>query len=612
MQFKYAKPVVWLLGDTLLMMLSFVVSAQLLNREADASVWIVLFAVIGMRCLLLIKLGCYRAILRYSGLHAMVAIASAAFVGSVVAMGLAFSFQLHNFGGLGRAFLLIEFLLTITLLGSARIFVRTYYGWRSKGGFSKRNVCIYGAGNLGEMTFRHLQNNEFRVIGFMDDDKSFKGRHIHGKQVFGAPEDLEKILEGQEVHILAVAIKGLSQARLKEVFHICMEHGVRVKVVQGAEQMLDGVSQVAVADLSMEDLLHRPRRNLDQGIVSSMLNGRVVLITGGGGSIGSEICRQVAAAHAKKIIILDQSEYNLYAIEGELRELAPAGIEIVAVLVSLLQKSSLEQVFVKHRPELVFHAAAYKHVPLVEANPLSGIMNNVCGLLNLLHCIEQFAVLKFVQISTDKAVRPTNVMGASKRVCELIVQNYPLSSARACAVRFGNVLGSSGSVIPRFLEQIKTGGPVTVTDAEMTRYFMLIPEAVELVLQSGALANQGEIFILDMGKPVKIVDLARQLIFMSGHIPDDDIKIRYTGLRPGEKMYEELIINDAEGGTPIEGVLIAKPLREDFGKLRNRVDALVEACVEGNDEIALMVLSNLVPEWTTPMYVSPASTNISV
>lgn len=371
--------------------------------------------------------------------------------------------------------------------------------------------------------------------------------------------------------------------------------------------MFGGSGRLDLQDLALEDLLPRPSRSLDPEPVRTMLAGRTIMITGAGGTIGSELCRQVAAGGAQRLVVLDHSEFNLYQIHQQLRE-QHAGLLVTPVLMNLSNRNAIERILTEHRPAVVFHAAAYKHVPLVEENPCEAVLNNVVGFRNLLEACDAVGVERLVQISTDKAIRPTNVMGATKRMCELLLQNYPAQRTRLCAVRFGNVLGSSGSVVPRFLEQIAAGGPVSVTHHEVTRYFMLIPEAVALVLQAGALAEHGEIFILDMGAPVKIVDLARQLIFMSGHQPDRDIRIVFTGLRPGEKLYEELLIDDTERRTAVSGITIAHAASCSYPALASGVQRVLQAADARDAATMIIEIKHLIPEWTVSQEMQRAQT----
>jgi FlaA1/EpsC-like NDP-sugar epimerase len=405
---------------------------------------------------------------------------------------------------------------------------------------------------------------------------------------------LAELHRDQPIGLLVIAERMLSQQALKQAFQLCMELGVQVKRVQGVA--VGRGQQVQLHDLALEELLARPQRNLDRSAVRGLLAGRTVLVTGAGGSIGSELCRQIASAGAKHLVLVDHSEFNLYQIDGILNANHPE-CRVSPVLATLADRATLDVIITNHKPDIVFHAAAYKHVPMVEENPFLGMTNNLGGFRNLLESCIANRIPHLVAISTDKAVRPTNVMGASKRACEVLLQNIDAGVTRLCAVRFGNVLGSSGSVIPRFLEQIRRGGPVTVTHPDVTRYFMLLPEAVELVLQAAAVAKHGQILILDMGEPVKIVNLARQLIFMTGHRPDDDIRISFTGLRPGEKLTEELLLGDSEASTTVDGVTISTPTRREQHEVADLVNRLLTACLRRDLDGFIQLTRQLVPEW---------------
>ncbi|NRA39939.1 MAG: polysaccharide biosynthesis protein, partial [Planctomycetes bacterium] len=405
--------------DALITLISMYATMTLLQRSPDSDGLVVMVIIYIVRTYFFIRWGMYRAMLRFSGIHAIFTLALAMGIGSLAGSGCALFLNTANVGDLGRAFLVLELLLSTALLGGSRIAVRMYYATRRLK--DAERVCIYGAGVLGEATLRNLQNDGYRVIGYVDDNHKLEGRIIHGRPVLGSPDNIADIIVKRQIDILVVAIMRLSQPRLKEVFHICMENQIRMKVVHGMGRMLDNSSQLSVDDLSMEDLLHRERRNLNRSVVEEMLRGRRVVVTGAGGSIGSEICRQVTAAHAKVIILIDHSEYNLYAIESELREQAPAGTEVIPVLLTLLDAAGLTAAFHQHKPEIVYHAAAYKHVPIVESNPLSSLQNNIQGAMNVIAAADEVGVRRFVTISTDKAVRPTNVMGASKRVIEMLI-----------------------------------------------------------------------------------------------------------------------------------------------------------------------------------------------
>lgn len=592
---RHAIQVFWLLVDVLVMSVSGFIAASLLQLPIGTNAVAVFGIIIVARLAVFIRQGMYRAVLRYSGIHTLVIASTGVAVGTAVGVATAYFFHWDNTGGLGRAFLVLEALMTLVACGGMRMAVRMVMERWSRG--EGQRVLVYGAGSLGELTMRDLlRTANFSPLGFIDDDQHLRGAMIHGRPVLGGLRDLGAICLRYKPDLVVLAMAGLSMETTRTVFHACMERNVRLVVARGASGMFGGAGRLDLEDLSLEDLLPRPSRSLDPEPVRRLLSGRTILITGAGGTIGSELCRQVAAGGANRLVLIDHSEFNLYQIHQQLRQQYP-GLQVVAVLMNLSNRNAIERILAEHRPSVVFHAAAYKHVPLVEDNPCEAVLNNVVGFRNLLEACDTVGIERLVQISTDKAVRPTNVMGATKRVCELLLQNYPVTKTRLCAVRFGNVLGSSGSVVPRFLEQIASGGPVTVTHPEVTRYFMLIPEAVALVLQAGALAEHGEIFILDMGAPVKIADLARQLIFMSGHIPERDIRIVYSGLRPGEKLYEELLIDDSERRTAVAGITIAYASACSYPALAGGMQRVIEAAEVRDLAVMLAELKNLVPEW---------------
>lgn len=586
----------WLLVDILIMIVTGVLAASLLRLPIGSTAVVLFSVIIAARLVVFIRQGMYRAVLRYSGIHTLVIAGTGVAVGTAVGVAAAYFLRWDNTGGLGRAFLVLEALMTLVACGGMRMAVRMVLERLSRG--EGQRVLVYGAGNLGELTMRDLlRTANFSPLGFIDDDQHLRGAMIHGRPVLGGLRDLGAICLRHKPDLMVLAVAEISGETTRAIFHACMERNVRLVVARGASGMFGGSGRLDLEDLALEDLLPRPSRSLDPEPVRMMLTGRTIMITGAGGTIGSELCRQVAEGGAQRLVVLDHSEFNLYQIHQQLRE-QHAGLQVVPVLMNLSNRSAIERILTEHRPAVVFHAAAYKHVPLVEDNPCEAVLNNVVGFRNLLEACDAVGIERLVQISTDKAIRPTNVMGATKRVCELLLQNHPAVRTRLCAVRFGNVLGSSGSVVPRFLEQIAAGGPVSVTHPEVTRYFMLIPEAVALVLQAGALAEHGEIFILDMGAPVKIVDLARQLIFMSGHQPDQDIRIVFTGLRPGEKLYEELLIDDTERRTAVSGITVAHAASYSYPALAGGVLRLIEAAEVRDVATMTMELKRLVPEWT--------------
>ena len=445
---------------------------------------------------------------------------------------------------------------------------------------NKNNLLIVGAGMGAREIIISILNNrsdKYNIVGLIDDDKSKIGHKILGIKVLGTRYDIPKLTKENEIDLIFFAINKIDPISRKEILNICQETNVKTRVLPPTESVIDKQGALnSLRDVEIEDLLGREPIYLENKNIRNIIKNKVVLVTGGGGSIGSELCRQIAKYNPKKLIIFDIYENNLYDIQMELVSDYPK-MNIEAIVGSVRDKACLNNLFSKYKPNLVFHAAAHKHVPLMEKSPLEAIKNNIFGTYNVANCADTYGVSKFVLISTDKAVNPTNVMGASKRVCEMIVQTMDKKSKTDfVAVRFGNVLGSNGSVIPLFKKQIAKGGPVTVTDKEITRFFMTIPEAVQLILQAMTYAEVGEIFVLDMGKPVKIYDLAVSLIKLMGYEPDKDIPIEITGLRPGEKLYEEILM--AEEGltaTKHNKIFISKPfdfseesLREGLKRLK--------------------------------------------
>ncbi len=458
----------------------------------------------------------------------------------------------------------------ITYLASISFLMYSYWLYVNRSNLPKRKkLVIYGAGRAGNKIEDEFRTSEYRIKYFVDDFKSLQGRSIDGIKIISS-DGIKKIAEKEgQYDLLVIAMPSAPRIRIQEIHEELSAYFKQVKVLPTLEEILnfDNFS-TQLKDISIEDLLARHPKDLDKGAIESFLKGKIVLITGAGGSIGSEISRQCATFGVKKLVLLDHSEFNLYQIGEELVSYQPH-----LVMQSVVNLELLEQTFVKYRPDIVIHAAAYKHVPLVEANINEAIINNIIGTKNTIDCAIKYDVKKFVLISTDKAVRPANVMGATKRICELYAQNINTEeNTEIVAVRFGNVLGSSGSVIPKFKSQIATGGPVTVTDPEITRYFMLIPEACELVLQAASLGRGGEIFILDMGEPIKIADLAQKMIDLSGR---SDVNIEFTGLRPGEKLYEELLINDSDMKTKYDSITVAGKTEYDIQKLTEDIKDLL-------------------------------------
>ena len=495
----------------------------------------------------------------------------------------------YFYGELRLAFLVGEFFAYMFLMS----FSMYAYGYLTSRVSKLKSVAIYGAGSAGIKIAEELKSSEYKVLYFIDDDSSLQKRSIDGKKILSR-DKFKTICKDAKVDLLMIAVPSAKSDSIKDIYEELHEFTKMVNVLPSLDNILqDKPISNQLKDVGVEDLLARHPKGLDKSKISEFIDAKVVMITGAGGSIGSEICRQCVKYGASKLILVEHSEYNLYAIEHELVSLMQSELEvqIIPKMLNVKDKDSLDEVFAKYKPDIVVHAAAYKHVPMVEENISSGILNNIIGTKTCIDLAVKYEVEKFVLISTDKAVRPTNVMGTTKRICELYAQNKNSIKTEIVAVRFGNVLGSSGSVIPKFKEQIKNGQNITVTHPDITRYFMLIPEACELVLQAGSLGNGGEIFILDMGEPVKIVDLAQKLIDLSGA---EDIKIEFSGLRPGEKLYEELLIDDTDCSTQYDGITVARPTKYDIDILNADIDELV-ACVD--DSSRLKKLKDIVPEF---------------
>lgn len=471
----------------------------------------------------------------------------------------------------------------------------------------KYNVLIIGAGDCASAIISEIRkekSEQYNIIGIIDDNKAKLNSFLNGVKVLGSRENIEEIVEKEKIDQILFAIAKIDGEEKTKILDRCNNTKAKVKVIPGYYQLLEeGISINKMRDVDLRDLIGREEVKLDKSGIGKYINDKVVLVTGGGGSIGSELCRQIAKFNPKLLLILDIYENNAYDLQNELSYKVPE-LNKKVIIASVRDKGRLSQIISAYRPNIIFHAAAHKHVPLMEDNPSEAIKNNVIGTLNMAQIASQYKVEKFVLISTDKAVNPTNVMGATKRLCEMIVQavnNERGNVTDFVAVRFGNVLGSNGSVIPLFKRQIKNGGPVTLTHKDITRYFMLIPEAAQLVLQAGAYAKGGEIFVLDMGKPVKIHDLAENLIRLSGYSPNKDIKIEITGLRPGEKLYEELLMNnDNLTKTAHNKIFIDKPETISLNRIIKQIDDLVFVAKIGNKNMLVEKLKEIVPTYNSP------------
>ena len=506
---------------------------------------------------------------------------------------------------LPRSCYIIYFLLLTMFVGGSRFSYRLIRlmkkDFPTKEKRELEKVMIVGAGEAGEKIYREIytsQNIYKEVVCFIDDDKTKIGRRIHDVLIYGGRHDIQEACDKYKIDEILVAMPSIDQKEMAEILNICKDTKCKIKKLPGIYQMVNGDVHLSdFKEVEVQDLLGREPIEVNLSEIMDYVTDQVVMVTGGGGSIGSELCRQIAAAKPKQLIIVDIYENNAYDIQLELKHDYPQ-LNLETMIASVRNTDKVNDLFKKYHPDIVYHAAAHKHVPLMEDSPNEAVKNNVFGTLNVARACDQYKTKRMILISTDKAVNPTNVMGATKRMCEMIVQTInKQSQTEFVAVRFGNVLGSNGSVIPLFKKQIKAGGPVTVTHPDIIRYFMTIPEAVSLVLQAGAYAKGGEIFILDMGKPVKIADMARNLIKLSGYEPDIDIKIEYTGLRPGEKLYEELLMKE-EGlqDTPNKLIHIGKPIELDEDSLFDRLDHLKDEAYKETNDIRTLI-KEIVPTY---------------
>lgn len=491
--------------------------------------------------------------------------------------------------------------VTFAILGtrfSMRI-KKEVLNWRREG---RQNVLIVGAGSAGVMLLRQILSNQslnYYPRGFIDDNPKKQGMLIQGVPVIGTRAELPSLIHTLFIEEVLIAIPSASGKAIREIMETCNTLGVRFKTLPSVSDIVDGKVTISdLRDVDILDLLRREPIQLDTDKIKDSIAGRTVLVTGAGGSIGSELCRQIALYHPAQLILVELSEFNLYKISGELKRTAP-DIDVYPYIADIKNESRLRHIFEEHRPTRVFHAAAYKHVPIMERNPVEAVLNNVKGTMQVVQEADRIGCEECVMISTDKAVRPTSIMGATKRVAEKYVQAFnTISGTRFISVRFGNVLGSSGSVLPLFKEQIIRGGPVTVTHPEITRYFMLIPEAAQLVLEAATLGENGDIFILDMGQPVRILELARHVIRLMGKIPNVDIDIIFTGLRPGEKLHEELVYDGTEQKTRIEKIFVTRSDPPQWDEIQEKVADLIAVATVNNIARVYECLRECVPEYT--------------
>jgi len=561
----------------------------------------------------------YKGMWRYTSLNDLMNIVKASTVASFVLI--VFILYKNRFEMISRSVFIIDWCLTVMFLIGLRIFTRLCFEQftedvklsdlfhavqkifrkvKGKG----RGVIIIGAGDCGEKICREFRENpsvQSHVVGFLDDDVSKIGRKIHGVSVLNVIDALEHTARSTGVDEVIIAIPSANATRMRTLVDLCKKADVKFKTVPSMGELIDGKINIsAIRNVEYRDLLGREPITLDKKEIGNYLGNKCVLVTGAGGSIGTGLCRQICRYSPEKIILFERAESPLYEIDLELKKSFP-GVEVVPALGDIQDRQELYKIFDRTKPDIVFHAAAYKHVPMLENFPWKAVENNIAGTENLVEMADRFHCEKFVFVSTDKAVNPTNVMGTSKRIAEVLLQNMNKarkSKTSFITVRFGNVIGSVGSVIPLFKKQIKDGGPVTVTHPEIIRFFMLIPEACQLVLQAGAMGKGGEIFILEMGKPVKIDSMARDLIRFSGFEPDVDIKIEYTGLRPGEKLYEELM-TDQENVIPTDHsqIMVLNSGETDMSGLNGRLERLKVAAKDQSHDTIRTLLKEIIPEY---------------
>lgn len=567
--------------------------------------WLSYLAAVLLAIPIFIKFGLYRAIFRYVGWYALSAVTLACLLyGAIYAI----IFSVIGITLIPRTTGVLQPILLFLLVGASRAVARFWLG----GGYAailgssvRRRVLIYGAGSAGRQLAGGLASSqEMHVVAFVDDDTALHGHYLNGKPIF-PPSKFASAIDDLAINDVLLAIPSAPRKRRNEIIDSLRGHEVTVRTLPGIFELADG--KVTISDLrplQIEDLLGRDPVPPEPSLMAKCITGKCVLVTGAGGSIGSELCRQILVQNPSHLILVEHSEYNLYTIDQDLAALKAEGSRtaIIPMLASVTDRARIEEIFRTHSPKTVYHAAAYKHVPLVEANPGEGVRNNILGTRIVAELAEKYGVEDFVLISTDKAVRPPNIMGATKRIAEMVLQVMAekASATRFSMVRFGNVLGSSGSVVPLFRKQIAAGGPVTVTHPEVTRYFMTIPEAAQLVIQAGAMATCGDVFVLDMGEPVKIIDLARRMIELSGlqvkeSMADDGVEIRVTGLRPAEKLYEELLIGEEPLMTDHPRIMRAREPVPDQGKF-DAFTSTLEADISKFDFNELRdVIRNFVP-----------------
>ncbi len=599
---------------------SLLVSFLMVNDMAFKRQWFIEQYPIFLLLCIIIKLGIfgffkqYRGWWRYVSISDIISIIGASLLSTVIIMSLWFiilqiesirriSFIRPIATNMNQAVFVLDMFATIVLLAGARMAVRLYYEeFRTVEGGRLKKLLIVGAGNAGEALLREIHRMsvaQYDVVGFVDDDPLKQGINIHGIPILGTVEKLPTICKEQNVEEIAIAMPSATHKQLRRVIQVCEGTKIRFRTIPSITDIASGrfsVSQIREVDIS--DLLGRESVQLDLDSIKNFLKDKVILITGAGGSIGSEMCRQVCNFEPKLLLLIEQAENPLFHIERELQTTFPK-IKMKTIICNITDKTRVEEIFEKYKPQVVIHAAAHKHVPLMELNPGEAVKNNIIGTRTVADAANKYKATHFVMISTDKAVNPTSIMGSSKRIAEMYIQSLnEIGETNYVTVRFGNVLGSNGSVVPIFKKQIAAGGPVTVTHPQMKRYFMTIPEASQLVLQAATMGKGGEIFVLDMGEPVKIVDLAKELITLSGFRPGEDIEILFTGMRPGEKLFEELSIEGENiQHTRHPKINIWQNISVDRDTLNTKIQELLEIAHTQDHEKIVQKIKELVPEY---------------
>jgi FlaA1/EpsC-like NDP-sugar epimerase len=562
-----------------------------------------LFTIVTLAFMFGLKL--YDRIWEYASLGEMMAILRAVSYSTAVILMIIYLFQIP---GLPRSVYIGSWMMMNAFIGASRIswrVIRSSFAFKVRNHEPGKNLLIVGAGDAGALLVREIQSNpqlHLNPVGIIDDNRSKRNMLLSGIPVLGDRTKIPILVQDLQVEEIIIAMPSASGHTIREILNIARTTQARVKILPSIYSGLKSSALAHLRDVNMEDLLRREPVETDLQEVTAYIGGKTVLVTGAGGSIGSELCRQICNAAPARLILVDNCENNLFDIEQELYQCPSCDAEIVPVLMNVTNRARMERAFQKYNPQVVFHAAAYKHVPMMERHPIEAFYNNVIGTKNVAELSDIYGVQTFIFVSTDKAVNPTSVMGATKRLAELTIKDINRGSrTRFAAVRFGNVLGSRGSVVPTFIKQIEKGGPVTVTHPDMQRYFMTIPEAVQLIIQAGAMARGSEIFVLDMGEPVKISDLAIDLIRLAGREPGRDIRIEYTGIRPGEKMYEELFTDREDmTATQHQRIFISKKeIDEKYINVGKTLQNFAKGGMHSKEEI-IQLIATLLPEYQVP------------